>query len=1009
MVAYRSSGHITATAASPEVSILLDLQNSLVDPHDLLDNWNSSDLLPCEWTGVSCNNATGLVTALDLSDMDLEGPVPQGVCQLQNLTFLNLGNNYLSGQFPQKLLECTRLIYLNVSQNLIVDILPENISQLNLLRDLDLSGNNFSGSIPPGFGELPELQSLNLTNNLLNETIPGYLGKLSQLKWLDLAYNPYQLGRIPEELGNLTQLLNLHMTMANLIGPIPASFGNLTELTYFFDLSHNFLEGSIPPGIMRLPKLTKMELYDNLLSGEIPWNLKGLLAITDIDLSSNRLNGSIPSEIGQLKTLELLHLWSNQLTGEIPNGLSNLPNLGRLRLFNNKLSGNLPQSFGIAYPYVYFDISINQLQGSIPPYLCNGGKLLEFIVFNNNFSGNLPETYGNCSSLFRVFVNNNRLSGMIPTGFWNSSHLYIADFSYNKFEGIIPPEIGLASNLTSLKLSANDFNGSIPLEIGKATNLNKFMASYNRFSSSIPVEVGNLVSLNQLYLDHNQFTGSIPSTLGNCYKLSILMLSNNRLMGSIPFGLGNLSVLTQLDLSHNQLNETIPSELGNLRFSDFNVSFNNLVGSVPKGLIIGAFNTSFIGNPGLCGEHLDGLSSCVQMGSRHNDGHTALIWISAVGTCLVGIVFLVGGLSFLFRKSCNPFQEKQSSTLWSLTSFHRLAFNEYDVPGSLDEDNVIGSGGSGTVYKSTLNNGQTVAVKKLWTNSKGNILQDHGFKAEIETLGKVRHKNIVKLLCSYSSADGNLLVYEYMPNGSLGDLLHGPKAGTLDWATRYKIALGAAEGLAYLHHDYTPPILHCDVKSNNILLDEDYEAHVADFGVAKILESCSEDVSMSRITGTYGYIAPEYAYTLKVNEKSDIYSFGVVLLELVTGRQPVSAEFGDGIDIVKWVCNKIQYDDGVQEALDLRLGLEAQDSILAVLRVGLLCTNLVPGKRPSMLEVVQMLNNANPTNSAQHSSKDKSIASKLSHPHNEYKYSDDDDDDDEDYVDDILHDVIVKL
>jgi serine/threonine protein kinase len=210
-----------------------------------------------------------------------------------------------------------------------------------------------------------------------------------------------------------------------------------------------------------------------------------------------------------------------------------------------------------------------------------------------------------------------------------------------------------------------------------------------------------------------------------------------------------------------------------------------------------------------------------------------------------------------------------------------------------------------------------------------------------------------------------------MPNGSLGDLLDGPKASVLDWPIRYKIALQAAQGLAYLHHHCEPSIVHRDVKSNNILLDEDYGAHIADFGVAKILQSRGKGTdSMSAIAGSYGYIAPEYAYTLKVNEKSDIYSFGVVILELVTGRRPIDPEFGENKDLVKWVCNQIEKRNGLQEVVDPKLAGCFMEEMVMVLKVGLLCTKALPVDRPSMRGVVDMLQEANLQRKAKATTKD---------------------------------------
>ncbi|MBA0798127.1 hypothetical protein Gohar_008752 [Gossypium harknessii] len=259
--------------------------------------------------------------------------------------------------------------------------------------------------------------------------------------------------------------------------------------------------------------------------------------------------------------------------------------------------------------------------------------------------------------------------------------------------------------------------------------------------------------------------------------------------------------------------------------------------------------------------------------------------------------------------------------------------------------------------------GLDVAIKRLVGGRN-----DSGFSAEIQTLGRIRHRNIVRLLGYVSNKDTNLLLYEYMPNGSLGEMLHGPKGAHLQWERRYTIALEAARGLCYLHHDCSPLIIHRDVKSNNILLGEDYEAHVADFGLAKFLQDAGASECMSSIAGSYGYIAPEYAYTLKVDEKSDVYSFGVVLLELIAGRKPVG-EFGDGVDIVRWVrkmtSEQPQPSDpaSVLAIVDPRLSEYPVTAVNHLFKVAMMCVEDESTARPSMREVVHML--TNPPQSAQ--------------------------------------------
>lgn len=424
-------------------------------------------------------------------------------------------------------------------------------------------------------------------------------------------------------------------------------------------------------------------------------------------------------------------------------------------------------------------------------------------------------------------------------------------------------------------------------------------------------------------------------------------------------------MLNYLDLSVNHFSGKIPIGLQNLKLNQFNLSNNRLSGDIPAMYAKKFYMGSFLGNPGLCGD-IDGL--CDSRGVVRNLGY---VWVLRSIFLLAGLVFIVGVAWFYWKyRNFKKTKIAIDKSKWTLMSFHKLGFSEYEILGSLDEDNVIGSGSSGKVYKVGLSNGEAVAVKKLWGGSKmadetddleKNSVQDDGFEAEVETLGKIRHKNIVRLWCCCTTRDCKLLVYEYMPNGSLGDLLHSSKSGLLDWPIRFKIAMDAAEGLSYLHHDCVPPIVHRDVKSNNILLDGEFGARVADFGVAKAVDANGKGTkSMSVIAGSCGYIAPEYAYTLRVNEKSDTYSFGVVILELVTGKLPVDPEFGEK-DLVKWVCTTLDQ-KGLDHVLDPKLDSCFKEEICKVLNIGLLCTSPLPINRPSMRRVVKMLQEIGPEN-----------------------------------------------
>ena len=515
----------------------------------------------------------------------------------------------------------------------------------------------------------------------------------------------------------------------------------------------------------------------------------------------------------------------------------------------------MPSQLGKNSPLQRLDVSYNGFSGEIPETLCEKGALEDLILIYNSFSGKIPASLGKCQSLSRVRLKHNKLSGTVPEQFWGLPRVYLLDLVENSLSGPISSKISRAYNISTLLISKNQFSGPIPDEFGSLGNLVEFSGSSNELSGPIPASLVKLSQLGRLDLSDNQLTGEIPVGIKGWKKLNELNLANNRLSGEIPSEIGSLSGLNYLDLSGNSLSGKIPFELQNLKLNLLNLSNNRLSGELPPLYANENYENSFVGNPGLCGDLPD---LCPGVGGSKK---LKYLWILRSIFILAAVVFLVGIVGF-YWKYLTFKKNKKPITISKWRSFHKLAFSEFDVIECLNEDNVIGSGASGKVYKVVLGNGEEVAVKKLWGGTKkddtGSVEPERDeFEAEVETLGKIRHKNIVRLWCCCNSGDCKLLVYEYMPNGSLGDLLHSSKGGMLDWPTRYKIALDAAEGLSYLHHDCVPPIVHRDVKSNNILLDGEFGAKVADFGVAKVVRGVSKDVqSMSVIAGSCGYIAP---------------------------------------------------------------------------------------------------------------------------------------------------------
>lgn len=995
-----------AHALSAEGQALLEFKSNITDANQLLINWDASDATPCNWTGVNCTSNS--VTTLDLWNFNISGPMPPGIFgQLTNLTHLNIGGTSLNGTIPTDLLNCSKLVFLNMSTTWMAGLLPLDLGEkLPLLQYLDFSYASFVGPIPDSVGDLLQLETLKLTNTNFSGFLPSSIGNLQNLRELFMGFNNFtsvpfpsvlanlvnletlQLesvnfteGPIPEWIGNLTKLQTLQLDDCNLVGTIPESLANLTALNWLWlnannlsgripdifggmtnltglDLSQNSLTDEIPPGICQLLAVENMDLWQNFLSGGIPEGIGNLTKLIRFDVSQNNMSGTIPPSLGTLQQIKELRLWQNNFTGGIPPQIGDWQYLTDFKIFQNSFTGNLPYNLGSSTSLTIVDVSTNLLDGLVPPNLCNGNQLTELILFQNNFSGPLPDTYGNCSALVKVEVYENSLSGPVPIGLWGSPLMQFLTLYDNKFNGTIGTGIGMATNLGSLLLNENGFTGSIPSEIGQiGSALHKLDMSGNDLSGPIPLEIGNLSSLQDLYLDANALIGSIPPTIGNLTRLVQLNLSCNGLTGMIPASLGALTDLGILDLSYNKLSGDVPAALSALQqLETFNVSYNQLSGEIPQDLVPFA---NIEGNPNLCAGSVCGGGNSTTSGMSKT---AKISWVVGV-TFAVAAILLVLGSCYICRKYhilLFKAGHQGPPDSWHLTSFHKTFIDESEIT-NLDEDNVIGSGGSGKVYKVVLPNGDCVAVKKLWTAKKDELLlHDYGFKSEVETLGSIRHRNIVKLLCCCSNKDTNLLVYEYMPNGSLDNILHSTKAGTLDWGTRFRIAFGAAQGLAYLHHDCSPQILHRDVKSSNILLDLDYEAHVADFGIAKTLSTAYSNY-MSNVAGSRGYIAPEYGYTLKVGEKSDIYSFGVVLMELVTGKRPLEPKlYGENNDIVNWVYEKVESKQELYQVLDPNCSKDDHNDMLLVLRIALLCTNMLPSNRPSMREVVMMLLEATP-------------------------------------------------
>ncbi|XP_047311847.1 MDIS1-interacting receptor like kinase 1-like [Impatiens glandulifera] len=964
-----------------ELYSLLSLKSALVDPLNYLNDWrlaengfNGSD--NCKWTGVGCN-MKGQVERLDISNMNLTGDVSDRIDGLKGLIYLNISCNGFSSSLPKSLSNIISLQTIDVSQNNFVGGFPAGLGRAPDLTSVNGSSNNFSGQLPEDLGNATNLRSLDFRGSFFEGSIPGSYKNLQKLIFLGLSGNNLT-GEIPREVGQLSSLETLIIGYNEFEGPIPADFGNLTNLRYL-DLAVGSLNGQIPVELGRLKKLTTVYLYQNNFVGRIPPEIGNISSLVYLDLSDNQISGEIPYEITYLKDLQLLNLMCNNLTGHIPIAIGDLIKLEVLNLWQNTLTGPLPTNLGRNSPLQWVDVSSNSLSGDIPTGLCDSGNLTKLILFNNSFSGPIPIGLSKCSTLIRVRAQNNCISGPIPLGFGNLPKLQRLELAKNNLTGRIPDDLSLSRSLSFLDVSFNRLQSLLPFGIFSVHTLQTFIASNNILEGKLVDQFSDCQSLSMLDLSNNRFDGIIPPSIASCAKLVTLNLKNNLIYGEIPKPIATMSMLSVLDLSNNSLSGRIPANLGSSpALETMNLSYNNLDGPVPNNGMLMAINPNeLIGNPKLCGGTLPPCPySKTQTSKSHlrmsHIKHIVIGFSIGIGV-LLSLLATAFSIRWLYRRwyvyssffnDC--FRTSSSEWPWRLVAFQRLSFTSSDILACVKESNAIGMGASGIVYKADVQRTrEAVAVKKLWRSSSENIDIESGddLFREVNLLGRLRHRNIVRLLGYLHNEADVMMLYEYIPNGNLGDALHGelPRRMLVDWVSRYNIAVGVAHGLSYLHHDCHPPVIHRDVKSNNILIDANFDARIADFGLARTMLRKNETVSM--VAGSYGYIAPEYGYTLKVDEKSDIYSFGVVLLELLTGKRPLDPAFGECVDIVEWVRSKIKKKRSMGEALDSSIvgsSEHVEEEMLLVLRIALLCTAKSPKDRPSMRDTITMLGEAKP-------------------------------------------------
>ncbi|CAM8892173.1 unnamed protein product [Rhodiola kirilowii] len=959
-----------------------------------LSSWNGSSHF-CHWQGVVCGNTHQRVISLMLDSQGLIGSLPPSMGNLTFLKRINFAYNKLGGTIPKEIGSLPRLQYLNLSDNLISGHIPVELMNCSDLRVVHMGSNNLTGSIPLEVGYLSKLRTLVLNSNSLSGTIPSSIGYLSELQHLWLPEN-------------------------NLTGTISSFIGNLSSLV-FLHIGSNFIEGEIPPDIGKLKNLTRLRLYNNLLSGTIPVSLYNLSSAVEISVADNNMHGefittsefnvprlislivgynqftgSIPAALLNISTLEVFDAPSNNLTGKVPSNLGVLNNLQRFNVEFNTLgsgtAGDLEfltslgnasflsllglqtNQFGGEFPASFFNSSTqltivtfgsNRISGSIPNEIGKQINLIQLGMENNDLEGVIPESIGNLVMLEKLDFNGNRLTGSIPDSLGNLKSLFFLSFANNSLEGEIPFSLRQCNLMQSLLLSQNKLSGEIPKDVlNRFDQLISLDLHQNSLTGSLPSEVGNLKNLGVLFLSDNKFSGEIPAQLGECSGLEFLDMSGNYLKGSIPSSLSKLKALQFLDVSRNNLSGRIPTELENLRVMwNLNLSSNKFEGQVPTGGVFGNYSGFFFQENGkLCGGipqfHLPNCSE-----KRRKPLSTTVI-ILIVTACVAFSALMTTCLVIYWRGKV-----RRDSSLASPeeNGLLRVSYKDlYEATSGFDSSNIIGAGSFGSVYKGFLFQGQQpVAVKVL-------NLQKHGasktFQAECSSLGAIRHRNLLKILTTCSSIDykGNefmALVFELMPNGSLENWLH--ESRNLSVGQRLDVGIDIALALDYVHNGCEPPIVHCDLKPSNVLLDKDMVAHVGDFGLAKVLldisgeQSTTGQSSSYAVKGSIGYIPPEYGTGSKISPLGDVYSFGILLLEMITGMRPTNNLFTDGIGIHEYVMkflpdNALDIIDSTSLRSDGTRD-EKLECIVSMLEIGVACSVENPGERMNIADVLKAL------------------------------------------------------
>ncbi|KAH6797826.1 hypothetical protein C2S52_022380 [Perilla frutescens var. hirtella] len=778
-------------------------------------------------------------------------------------------------------------------------------------------------------------------------------------------------------------------------GTLSAVIGKFKYLRVL-SLPFNKIGGEIPVEIWGLRSLEVLDLEGNGMYGHLSsFGFSGLRKLRVLNLASNRIFGKFPPSLSECKSLRILNLAGNRINDVIPGFVGGFGKLRVVNLSFNRLVGYVPSNFGYDCGNLeHLDLSRNFLKGEIPRALGKCSRLRTVLLSSNALYGVIPNELGKLQNLEVLNVARNRLGGPLPANLGNCSDLSVIVLSshLNALRVMRPPRGRAPHGSTDAALDDhNSFEGSIPDEITTLPKLKILWAPGANFEGRFPRNWGNCKSIMMVNLAQNHFTGDIFGLFSDCTDLQYLNLSSNKLSGKLDENLP--SCVTMFDVSGNMLSGPIPSfntNVCHLHPYDPSVAYAALLVKMSHEMLIvendypnaflGLTATSFIlpmppvnglreTSPQTTPAPPPDASNDDHSNSSSDHGGSALAMASIVAASAAGSFILVS----LFLYCCKSRKGKEMAMTTEISASPQrervIVFN--DVGATLTYDSIvhatenfhrrycIGNGGFGKTYRAEVAPGNSVAVKRLTAERHQGAAQFH---AEVSSLGQIKHPNLITLLGYYSCGPEMFLIYNYLPGGNLDRFIRDRARRVFNYSILHKIALHIATALWYLHDQCDPRILHRDIKPSNILLDDDSNAFLADFGLCKILAT-SETHATTRVAGTYGYISPEYALTGRVSDRADVYSYGVVLLELLSDKRALDPSFyshEDGFNIVSWACMMLNQDRSDEVFTASLWDTGPRDKLVKMLHVAVLCTVDSVSARPSMRHVVHRLKQIQP-------------------------------------------------